>query len=220
MKNISFKGFYKVEPLGNKKVNMKLVSEMVKTIPGSETMESTGYNTKTFFVPEQQEIEFEKLAEALRAKSLAHIKTVSTKKPSLDTLLKIKIRDFSPSNEYTYVALDAEELKNFTENQKIIGYEENTYYDTFHLGLLNSKINIPEISVINTDKSSKYKSNLGIQIPNASKKTISSFLKLGYKEIPVKLTKNDLKRLEKQSTKLNQNVITRHINVLPLENRN
>ncbi len=220
MRNLSFKGFYKVEPLGNKKVNMKLVSEMVKTIPGSETMERSGYNTKTFFVPEQQEIEFEKLAEALRAKSLAHIKNVSTKTPSLDTLLKTKIRDFTPSNEYKYVALDAEELKDLIENQKIIGYEENTYYDTFHLGLLNSKINIPEISVINTEQSSKYKTNLGIQIPNASKKTISSFLKLGYKEIPVKLTKNDLKRLEKQSIRHNKNVITRQINVLPLENKN
>ncbi len=229
MNNISFKGFYQVEPIGNKRVYMKLVSEMVKTIPDTEAIESIGNNTKTVFVPLQEETQFEKLAEALKAKSLVHIRPINNKLPSIESLLNTKIRDFNPSDKYTYVTISAEEFSKVSGQLSTNKTDETPKYDLFRIALLDTPINIPEMSITKANKNSKAKKatskdNIGssfeIQIPNASKATINSFIKLGYKEIPVKIKKKSLRQIEELSKETGINLISRKITVLPFEKQN
>lgn len=223
MNNISFKGFYQVEPIGNKRVYMKLVSEMVKTIPDTEAIESIGNNTKTVFVPLQEETQFEKLAEALKAKSLVHIRPMNNKLPSIESLLNTKIRDFNPSDKYTYVTISAEEFSKVSGQLSTNKTDETPKYDLFRIALLDTPINIPEMSITKAKKATS-KDNIGssfeIQIPNASKATINSFIKLGYKEIPVKIKKKSLRQIEELSKETGINLISRKITVLPFEKQN
>lgn len=212
MNNISFKGFYQVEPIGNKKVNMKLVSEMVKTIPGTEAIESSNYNTKTYFVPEEEENQFERLAEALMAKALANIKSMDINKRTIDTLIRTKIRDFNPSNDHAYVAISSDFLRKALSKRQNKGTQ-----NLFDFISQNTKIDVPELTVIKSSKDKNSSLTFDIQFTNNTQQTVYSLLKLGYNEIPVKLAKRDLRELERQSTKLNQNIITRHIDILPLK---
>ena len=221
MNNISFKGFYQVEPIGNKKTNMKLASELIKTIPNTVFIGYTGSNAKTVFIPEENEIQFEKLSEALKAKSLVYIEKLKTKLPTIHSLLTNKIRDFEPSPDSTYVALSADVLKAFldTNQQKLQDKTQNN--GVFNIGLFDYKFNIPEIIVTQSKEPIKETVNplsqYRIQIPNSSKEILSSFLKLGYSEIPVKLNAAALGQIEKMQEETGINLVSRTINVMPIE---
>lgn len=223
MNNVSFKGFYQVAPIQNKKVNMKLASAMVSTIPEASSMSYMGSNSMTLFIPEDKELQFEQLAQALRAKSLVYIENIGTKIPSLDSLLKSRIRDFNPSEGEEYVALSTDELKKFIDMSGEKTQDKNSNYGLFQIALFDTKINIPEIHVSNPGESlkepqtSKHKKFGRIQIPNNSKDILYSFLKLGYKEIPVKLSQQSLKNLKKISKETGLNLISRELDVLSLE---
>ena len=202
---------------------MKLASAMVSAIPDTTSIGYLGSNLRTFYIPEEKEPQFEKLAQALRAKSLVYIENIGAQLPSFDSLLQSRIRDFSPSDGYEYVAISTEEYKKYIDLYQIKAHDKNSNFGLFHIALFDTKINVPELNVISASENSKgtlgaeAKKNYRIQVPNNSKDVIFSFLKLGYKEIPIKLSKKSLKYLEKLSKETGLNLISRKINVLPLE---
>lgn len=225
MNNISFKGFYEVETIGNKKANTKLVSAMFNTIPEAVYLIYPKRSSLAFFVPTEGESQFEKLAEALKSKSLVKIRNIDFQKPTIDYLLSTRIRDFSPSGEYTYVTVSTEELKKRIDRQ-CKNDEGCMSYDILRLGLLDTKINIPQITIKNVsdtqneiESTPKKNSDMpfSIQIPIDSKSIIASFIKLDYNEIPVKISKKDLETIEQLSPEAGNSLVKRKILVCPIE---
>lgn len=225
MNNISFKGFYHVDPINNKKANMQLVSQMVKTIPNTDSIGYTDCNSKTFFVPKQEEPQFHRLVEALKAKSLVNIEPVNAQLPSIDTLLETKIRDFNPSDEYTYVSISTEEFTKFLDMCHQKPKEKDSKFNLFYIALYNSKIDVPELEITDwsefakspvCDSKEMKKFPYRLRMENNSADTVFSFLKLGYKEFPVKVRKETMEEIEKLSEMTGCNLISRKIDVLPI----
>ncbi len=221
MNNISFKGFYEVKTIGNKRANTKLISALFDTIPDAVYSSYPKTSSLFFYVPEKGEAQFEKLAEALKAKSLVKIRNIDYEKQSLNALLCSRIIDFEPSADYSYVTVSTEELK------KKVGLlqdndEESICNSIFKIGLLDSKINIPEISIKTSENKNKNKDlnyhnlnkiEFSVIVPDSSKAIISSFIKLGYDEIPVKISKNDLEIIKKLTLGSENSFIRREIAV-------
>ena len=226
MNNISFKGFYHVDPLNKKKSSMQLVSQMVKTIPNTDSIGYTDCNSKTFFVPNQEEHKFQMLADALKSKCLVNIQPLKTQLPSMDSLLESKIRDFNPSEEYVYATISAEDFKTFLGICHQKPKEKSSQSNLFNIALFNSKIDVPELLITECSETSMTskpnsqqinKSPYRIRMTRSSADTVFSFLKLGYEEFPVKVRKETLEKIKKVSEKTGCNILSREIEVLPLE---